>query len=762
MISRKYGSLVSTIAYLFVLILVFLICIVSLQKQRWDSDIFWALRSGQWILENLKAPDADIFSYTFEGSPWVDFTWGFQVISYWFFTRLKQWQGLFILQMLLTLGTFLALFLNLRLTAPKRPGLHVALLFLVFASSHQRFFIRPHLFEYFFLSAYFLFLNLHERRQKGIYLYLLIPMQAIWMNIHSSAVLGVFITGAYALGALTDNFRANGASLKKMFSPQAIRLALCSIALVFASLLNPYGIRLVLFPFKHQYADRDALRHIGEWIAPRASDLFFSFYPFPIDRFAFFAVFFLVVISIVVNLREVKSRDILILAAALYMSMSHVRWVALFAYFAAPIIAGNIAARPFSEESRLDAAISFALSAFIAAVMLVAYLGPGVRDNLGLGLGKAVYPEGAVSFLKKEAITGNIYNDYVFGGYLIYSRPEQRVFIDGRTPTVYSPHFFWKTRVAEAGNEPWDRLVDEYKIDMALVSFKGALCDRLFQDKSWSAVSMDDTAVLFVRDAERFKGLIKRYGIKELDPCAVENDFAKKTPEGLLRMRAELKNVIGSYDQGLSSRPHQLLGSVDLELGGDYAREAEEEFKKAAAIDPTPENLYDLGRFYAKNREYEKAVNAFKSAIAKNKSLKQAHLATGLTYFDSKDYKNSICYLKKYLRLAGDSAAAESFKAIGKSYFQVSEYDMAIMHLKKAEFLFKEPKELANIYYFMGSAYFELNDLKQGRAYFEKAVVVEPEYKDVLENLGKRLKDMGRSEAAGIIDGLLEKRINGK
>ncbi len=755
MISRKYSSIRSTIAYLLILTLVFLIFIVSFQKQRWDSDIFWALRSGQWILDNFKAPVADVFSHTFQGAPWVDFTWGFQVIAFWFFKHLNGWRGLLILQLFLTYGTFLLVFLNLRQIAPRRLGLHVALLFLAFASSHQRFFIRPHLFEYFFLSLYFLLLTLHEKKQKTGYLYILIPIQALWMNIHSSAVLGIFLTGAFAFGALADNLREHGWGVKKIFSPSAMRLAACSIAVALASLLNPYGLRLVLFPFKHQYSDPDALRHIGEWIAPKASELFFSFYPFPLDRFAFFAVFFLAVISIIVNLREARSRDFIILAAALYMSMSHVRWVALFAYFAVPIIAGNIAARPFLEEPRLDAIIAFALSVFISIVIFCDYLGPKNRGNLGLGLGRGVYPEATVSFLKKEALIGNLYNDYVFGGYLIYSYPEQKVFIDGRTPTVYSPYFFWKTRVAEADSVPWGRLADEYRIDMALISFKGALCELLFKDSAWAAVSMDDAAVLFLKDEERFKGIIKKYGLRDLNPCSEVKDFAKETPDRLLRMRAELKNAIRSYDEELTARPHRILGAIDLELGGDYINESKDELQKSVALNPSPENLYELGRFYAKQKMYEKAIASFESAMAKDRRLKDAYLATGLTYFDSKDYKNAICYLKKYLRFAGDSASAEAYKAIGRSYFEVSEYKKAITNLKKAEFLFSEPKELASIYYFIGSAYFGLNDFKEGTPYLKKAVELEPEYKDVLFHLGKSLKFQGKLDSSEIIDRLL-------
>ena len=40
---------------------------------------------------------------------------------------------------------------------------------------------------------------------------------------------------------------------------------------------------------------------------------------------------------------------------------------------------------------------------------------------------------GAVDYLKKNPLPGPMYNNYGFGGYLVWSRgPEQKVFIDGR------------------------------------------------------------------------------------------------------------------------------------------------------------------------------------------------------------------------------------------------------------------------------------------------------------------------------------------
>jgi hypothetical protein len=40
-----------------------------------DTDTWWHLRSGQYILENGSVPTTDPFSHTKAGQPWIDHGW---------------------------------------------------------------------------------------------------------------------------------------------------------------------------------------------------------------------------------------------------------------------------------------------------------------------------------------------------------------------------------------------------------------------------------------------------------------------------------------------------------------------------------------------------------------------------------------------------------------------------------------------------------------------------------------------------------------
>jgi hypothetical protein len=572
-------------------LLAIFIFLTAFQKQHWDTDIFWALKSGEWIIENLEVPKSDPFSYTFGGEPWIDFTWGFQVITHLFYTYLGGWHGLFLLQLAISSLTFFIIYRNINLVTSGRIWLCIIILYLVFATSQSRFFIRPHLFAYLFISVYLFLMSIFENRGK--YLWFLLPVQILWVNIHSSFIVGVLMVWAYTAGALTDEFRSKGFSLQ--LTPKLKRLLYTSILLPVVSLVNPYGWKLVVFPFVHQgEGNVEALRHIAEWTRTPLNELLFYLYPFPLDYFAFKVLLFGALVLIILNRRYLKVRDLILLSGAFYMAAIHVRWVPLFAYISAPVFASNMARyldRLGREPRTLKVAV-WLLNIFLAAFLATNFSVLKDRARYGVGIKTGLYPEGTVSFMKSEGIGGNIYNEYVFGGYLIHN--DIKVFIDGRTPTVYSPYFFWKMRLVDI-TDRWNRLVEEHDITAALVKIKGDFCEKLWKDEGWVPVTFDDVSALYLWDVEENNHIISRWRLGSLNPCSIADKYElPEDTDELLKMREEARRVIGDLkDNGVGqrvARAHRLLGLVDMELGEDYLEEAIGEFSRSLEIldDPRP------------------------------------------------------------------------------------------------------------------------------------------------------------------------------
>src|SRR5688500_2184660 len=55
--------------------------ILSIRNLR-EPDLWWMLRTGEWIAENGKVIDTDQFSFTQSGKPWINVKWLFEVIIY--------------------------------------------------------------------------------------------------------------------------------------------------------------------------------------------------------------------------------------------------------------------------------------------------------------------------------------------------------------------------------------------------------------------------------------------------------------------------------------------------------------------------------------------------------------------------------------------------------------------------------------------------------------------------------------------------------
>ena len=53
--------------------------VLACQELR-DPDVWWHLRSGQWILQNRRLPTVDPFTFASADREWIDLHWGFQIV----------------------------------------------------------------------------------------------------------------------------------------------------------------------------------------------------------------------------------------------------------------------------------------------------------------------------------------------------------------------------------------------------------------------------------------------------------------------------------------------------------------------------------------------------------------------------------------------------------------------------------------------------------------------------------------------------------
>src|SRR2546430_11434698 len=89
---EKAFSLADVPAWLWLGIGVYALALIGGRALLSDSDTYWQIAVGQWILDHHALPRVDIYSFTRIGEPWTSSSWLAQVLfatSY----RLAGWAG---------------------------------------------------------------------------------------------------------------------------------------------------------------------------------------------------------------------------------------------------------------------------------------------------------------------------------------------------------------------------------------------------------------------------------------------------------------------------------------------------------------------------------------------------------------------------------------------------------------------------------------------------------------------------------------------
>jgi hypothetical protein len=378
-------------------------------REIYDSEFWWHLKTGQFIVERHSLPVPDPFAYTTAMHPPagageavtrhfnLTHEWLSQVLFYAAY-RAGSWPAVVLFRSaLLTLFSALVGLLAFRRSGSLPRGIAAALAAAAVAAAFAL--DRPYLFSFVLLAATLAILD------SGRRLWLLPPMFLFWANAHGGFVLGWVAVGAYAAEALWLRWRKGATAAHR-------RLWIAGAAAVAVSGLNPNGFRIVevLGAYRGSYLTSTLL----EWAPPRLA-----------LEDAFTLLLVGAVAAMLLAWRRVRLVDWLLFAAFAAAALTARRNTFLIALWAPVMIAAYVPWKP-----RLP---RFAGAA--ATVLLALALAAGIARGrfFQLRVAEWRFPTGAADFLLRHHIAGPIFNTYEYGGYLIWRLwPGQRVFIDGR------------------------------------------------------------------------------------------------------------------------------------------------------------------------------------------------------------------------------------------------------------------------------------------------------------------------------------------
>ena len=432
-----------------------------------DPDTMWQITIGQWIVDHGAVPTTDVYSFTMRGQPWISTQWLAQA-AYAEAYALAGWTGPVVLASACIAATFALLTRYLARHLSESTTLVFVAAALALTVPHLL--ARPHVLALPVMMAWAGGLVAAADRRAAPSFWLL-PLMALWANLHGGFVLGLALVVPIALDAVLN---ADGSQRKAL----ALRWTALAVAAIAVSCVTPYGWNSLLASRKI-LALGEALPLILEW---RPAD-FSSLGPLEVCLLLGFGLALYRGISL-------PPLRIVLLLGMLHMALSQTRSLETFAllvplFLAAPLtkqigVADDNAKPTVSPPRMLFAGLAIVLLAGTVAYASVVRFEPHTRGS----------PVAAVAELKKLNFS-RVFNDYDFGGYLIANGVAP--FIDGRTE-LYGEKFFVDHNAASGLMKPENlfRLLDEYRIEATLMRTQSAATKLLDHIDGWQKVYADD------------------------------------------------------------------------------------------------------------------------------------------------------------------------------------------------------------------------------------------------------------------------------
>ena len=387
-----------------------------------EGDTWWHLETGRRVLITHHWPTTEPYSFTATGSEWIAYEWLGEVVMA-LAERFGDLRGLaaLLIALAVTIELLLYYLAFLRSGNSKAAAVACALTLPTLGAFVS---LRPQMPGYIFLAITLICLELFRQgREKAVWV--LPVLFGVWVNTHGTFVLGLGILGLYWAGGLMNFRRAGVAAIP--WTPEQRRKLLVVILLCVAVLsLNPYGSRAAAFPLDHAFNRPLSLHADSEWYSIA------SFGVLPVKLFLLLALLFLLAYA-VLSPAVYRIEEIVLLFLAIYQGSFQVRFLLFFSVVFTPLLAVMLARWVPPYQPQKD---KYALNVVIMAAVLggLALHFPSDRDLRSMLQRKV--PQGAVGFLHQHPDIGPVFNESVWGGYLIWSG--RRVFMDGRLD-AYEP-----------------------------------------------------------------------------------------------------------------------------------------------------------------------------------------------------------------------------------------------------------------------------------------------------------------------------------
>ncbi len=490
-----------------------------------DPGPLWHIAVGEQMLASGAVVRTDPFSAGYFGQAWVPVGWGAECIM----ALLHRIDGLNTI--LLAAATILAglfAWIARRLSSRGLQGPVVALvLALAIAASSYHFHPRPHLASFVLMAWMYARLgDFDAARIEWTKLLWLVPAVSLWTNLHGGIVGGLATFAICGAGW-------TAAALVGMPSPIGdmrtfVRVAGVGVACLLAVLVNPYGIELpklwftlldspVLPKLMIEHAPLSLADTSGQLVVALAALYAAMLLGVPFRKWR--VPWLLPLVWFAMTCSRVRNGPFFALLAALAMGemFRDVGWIRWLTTHGSELLLPR--SRQDAAEYEHTTRGALAIPALLVAFAFVLQAARVPLPVLGHGWAKLdpgywpveLLPE-LRAFEAGQSGPAPVFNEMLWGGFLIYSTPALRVFIDDRCELYGDERLSEYRRAINGETALYDKWADQYGFEIAL-SMRDSAFDRYLRTSPrWELVKESAPASLFRRrgDAAASLGSEKR------------------------------------------------------------------------------------------------------------------------------------------------------------------------------------------------------------------------------------------------------------
>jgi hypothetical protein len=563
-----------------------------------DSDFWWHVSTGRYIVTNRSLPDSDPFSFTSaldENKNLHPQRENFILKQYWlsqiiFYLLYKNAgaAGIILLRALLVTLTLIIVLWRLRRWSVSLPICFIFLSFLltiIVRSIGER----PVLFTILFTAlTFFIIEDFKGKRDKRIFL--LSPVMLLWSNLHGGFILGAVMIMVFMVGEGMKMVVNKSTYTKR----EIILFYTATIMALGFSFINPTGWDAFIITFSSKY--KPFSKDIQEYQSPI---FYFRYKVYPL-LYGYVILALIFPLILILRNKRVDLTHIVLLSGLLFMSLSASRFIIYYSTIAVMVLGrevdtvlnGLLSGR-ISEKINSKLSSALIVACLVSSILFAVGIFKLEYFRFGIASGYSV-PEKAADFMATNSLQGNIFNDYGYGGYITWRfYPLKKTFVDTRSLNLtVMAEYAWITDAVESlagkklapGKIPlWERLLEHYDVNLILLApfdVQGRIPRIIFkltESNKWVPVYCDPISVIFIKNIDQNRRIISR---AKLSKDIVYNTLIYATVLGAMTNKVNyvylasigqtfykmgrLKDALVAYKYAMKRLPSpQILSEID-------------------------------------------------------------------------------------------------------------------------------------------------------------------------------------------------------